>query len=51
MSIRATHHVPAYESGPETTFGNVEADVLAGKEPSDRPENFSHVIRASASPS
>jgi hypothetical protein len=36
---------------PETTFGNVEADVLAGKEPSARPENFCHVIRASAWPS
>jgi hypothetical protein len=30
MSIRATN---LYESGLETTFGNVEADVLAGKEP------------------
>jgi hypothetical protein len=30
MSIRATH---TYESGLETTFGNTEADVLAGKEP------------------
>ena len=48
MSIRATH---PYESGLETTFGNVEADVLAGKEPSVRPENFCHVIRASAWPS
>ena len=36
---------------PETTFGNVEADVLADKEPSVRPENFCHVIRASAWPS
>ena len=36
---------------PETTFGNVEADVLAGKEPSVRPESFRYVIRASAWPS
>ena len=34
-----------------STFGNVEADVLAGKEPSVRPENFRHVIGASAWPS
>jgi hypothetical protein len=48
MSIGGTH---PYESRLETTFGNVEADVLAGKEPSVRPEDFCHVIRASASPS
>jgi hypothetical protein len=48
MSIRATN---PYESGLETTFGNVEADALAGKEPSVGPENFCHVIRASAWPS
>jgi hypothetical protein len=48
MSIRATY---PHESGLETTFGNVEADVLAGKEPCVRPENFCHVIRASAWPS
>ena len=48
MSMRVTH---PYESGLETTFGNVEAAVLAGKEPSVRPENFCHVIRASAWPS
>jgi hypothetical protein len=47
MSIRATH---PYGSGLETTFGNVQADVLAGKA-SVRPENFCHVIRASAWPS
>ena len=35
---------------PETTFGNVKADVLAGKDPSFRPENFCRVIRASAWP-
>ena len=35
---------------PETTFGNVKADVLADKDPSFRPENFCHVIRASAWP-
>jgi hypothetical protein len=36
---------------PETTFGNVKADVLADKDPSFRPENFCCVIRASAWPS
>ena len=35
---------------PETTFGNVNADVLADKDPSFRPENFCRVIRASAWP-
>jgi HD domain len=33
---------------PETTFGTVNADVLADKDPSFRPENFCRVIRASA---
>jgi HD domain-containing protein len=33
---------------PETTFGNVKADVLADKDPSFRPGNFCRVIRASA---
>ena len=33
---------------PETTFGNVNADVLADKDPSFRPENFCRVIRESA---
>jgi hypothetical protein len=36
---------------PETTFGNVKADVLADTDPSFRPENFCRVIRASAWPS
>jgi len=36
---------------PETTFGNVKADVLADKDPSFRPENFCRVIRGSAWPS
>jgi HD domain len=36
---------------PDTTFGNVKADVLADKHPSFRPENFCRVIRASAWPS
>src|SRR5580692_5836569 len=40
----AIHHKP------ETTFGNVKADVLADKEPSFRPENFCSVIRGSAWP-
>ena len=35
---------------PETTFGNVNADVLADKVPSFRPQNFCGVIRASAWP-
>jgi hypothetical protein len=35
---------------PETTFGNVKADVLADKDPSFRPGNFCRVIRASAWP-
>lgn len=33
---------------PETTFGNVKADVLADKDPGFRPINFCSVIRASA---
>jgi HD superfamily phosphodiesterase len=32
---------------PETTFGNVKADVLADKDPKFRPINFCGVIRAS----
>jgi HD domain len=35
---------------PETTFGNVKADVVADKAPSFRPENFCRVIRGSAWP-
>jgi HD superfamily phosphodiesterase len=35
---------------PETTFGNVKADVLADKDPSFRRINFCSVIRASAWP-
>ena len=35
---------------PETTFGNVNADVLSDKDPSFRPINFCRVIRASAWP-
>jgi len=35
---------------PETTFGNVKADVLADKDPPFRPENFCRVIRGSAWP-
>jgi hypothetical protein len=33
---------------PETTFGNVKADVLADKDPSFQRGNFCSVIRASA---
>ncbi|ARP94172.1 HD domain-containing protein [Bordetella genomosp. 13] len=32
---------------PDTTFGNVKADVLANKDPSFRPGNFCSVIRGS----
>jgi HD domain-containing protein len=32
---------------PETTFGTVNADVLADKDPSFQPENFCRVIRGS----
>lgn len=35
---------------PETTFGTVNADVLADKDPSFRAENFCRLIRASAWP-
>jgi HD domain len=35
---------------PETTFGTVNADVLADKDPSFRAENFCRVIRSSAWP-
>jgi len=35
---------------PETTFGTVNADVLADKDPSFRAENFCRVIRASVWP-
>ena len=33
---------------PQTTFGNVKADVLADKDPSFKPGNFCAVIRGSA---
>jgi hypothetical protein len=36
---------------PETTFGNVKADVLADKDPAFRRINFCSVIRGSAWPS
>jgi hypothetical protein len=36
---------------PETTFGNVKADVIADKDPSFRRGNFCSVIRGSAWPS
>jgi HD superfamily phosphodiesterase len=35
---------------PETTFGNVNADVLADKDPAFRRGNFGSVIRGSAWP-
>jgi hypothetical protein len=35
---------------PDTTFGNVKADVLADKDPQFRRANFCSVIRASAWP-
>jgi hypothetical protein len=40
----------AIHARPETTFGNVKADVLADKDSSFRPGNFCRVIRASAWP-
>jgi hypothetical protein len=33
---------------PETTFGNVKADVLADKDPNFQRENFCRMIRGSA---
>ncbi|HYZ86980.1 MAG TPA: HD domain-containing protein [Bryobacteraceae bacterium] len=53
---RSTHFkediIQAFYDGikhrPETTFGNVKADVLADKDPNFRRENFCRVIRASA---
>lgn len=35
---------------PQTTFGNVKADVLADKDPVFRPLNFCSVIRGSQWP-
>ncbi|CAB3830474.1 MULTISPECIES: HD domain-containing protein [Achromobacter] len=35
---------------PQTTFGNVKADVIADKEPAFRPGNFCSVIRGSRWP-
>jgi hypothetical protein len=32
---------------PETTFGNVKADVITDKDPSFRPINFCELIRTS----
>ena len=46
--IRAFYN--GFHHKPETTFGTVNADVLADKDPSFRPENFCRVIRASAWP-
>jgi HD domain len=39
-----------FHDKPETTFGTVNTDVLADKDPSFRAENFCRVIRASAWP-
>jgi hypothetical protein len=39
-----------FKNRPVTTFGTVNADVIADKNPSFRPENFCRVIRASAWP-
>jgi len=38
------------ERKPETTFGNVKADVLADKDPTFKRGNFCSVIRESAWP-
>jgi HD domain len=39
-----------FKDRPDTTFGTVNADVIADKDPSFRPGNFCRVIRASAWP-
>jgi hypothetical protein len=36
---------------PQTTFGNVKADVIADKDPSFQPSNFCSIIRNSCWPS
>jgi CRISPR/Cas system endoribonuclease Cas6 (RAMP superfamily) len=54
--IRTSHFkediIAAFYNGikrkPETTFGNVKADVLADKDPHFHRGNFCSVIRASA---
>jgi hypothetical protein len=38
----------AIKHKPETTFGNVKADVVADKDPNFKPGNFCSVIRESA---
>jgi hypothetical protein len=38
------------EGKPETTFGNVKADVLADKDPTFKRGNFCRVIRGSTWP-
>lgn len=35
------------KSKPETTFGNVKADVIADKDPTFKPHNFCSIIRGS----
>lgn len=57
--VRAHPRGPAFKEGiiqgfydgirhkPDTTFGNVKADVIADKEPGFRPGNFCQVIRCS----
>jgi hypothetical protein len=37
-----------FKDRPDTTFGTVNADVIADKDPSFRPANFCRVIRESA---
>jgi hypothetical protein len=44
-------HYDGIHHKPETTFGNVKADVLSDKAASFRAENFCRMIRASAWPS
>jgi hypothetical protein len=51
LTRRPAHFTEEIIHKPETTFGNVEAAVFAGKGPSVGPENFCHVIRASGWPS
>jgi hypothetical protein len=50
--LRSKDIIQAFYDGikhePDTTFGNVEADVIADKEPNFHPGNFCSVIRRSA---
>jgi len=45
------HFVQGIAEKPETTFGNVKADILALKDPNYRRTNFCSIVLASAWPS